>query len=266
MQPLLSVVIPCFNHGSYIQDALTSVAEIKGIAYEVIIVNDGSTDAFTIQKLAELEAEGYQVIHQTNSGLAATRNRAIAAAKGIYILPLDADNKIRPEYVYKAIPLLESKETDIVYCRPEFFGNVTSGRDYETRSFDILDLSIENYIDACAVYRKDMWEKLGGYDPDMPFMGQEDWEFWIHAYSKGYRFTFLNEQLFFYRVVGNSMIAQMSAADKTSLNHQYLVRKHAEYFSESYRRLYYAHKSHQSDLRQPFRSFGKYLYHYYKSR
>ena len=200
MTPALSVIIPCFNHGQYIQEAIDSVLQIKNIGYEIIIIDDGSTDPFTISKLHELKETGFTILSQHNSGLAHTRNKGIEAASGKYILPLDADNKIKPEYIYKALPLLESDEFDIVYSKPLFFGTYSSGRHYKTRPFEIMDLIVENYIDACAVYKKEVWEKLNGYDTTMPYPGQEDWEFWIHAFAKKCAFKFLDEELFYYRI------------------------------------------------------------------
>src|SRR5437899_68511 len=97
--PFVSVIIPCFNHGEFLMDAVHSVEECARTLYEIIIVNDGSTDPPTVQLLKDLEEKGYNIINQNNQGLAAARNNGIAAATANYILPLDADNKIRPEYI-----------------------------------------------------------------------------------------------------------------------------------------------------------------------
>ena len=94
IQPLISIVIPCYNHGQYIDEAIISVEEYKNKDYEIIIINDGSTDNFTNIRLEELKEGGYNVIVQKNQGLGKTRNNGIKIANGKYILPLDADNKI----------------------------------------------------------------------------------------------------------------------------------------------------------------------------
>jgi glycosyltransferase involved in cell wall biosynthesis len=95
--PRISVVIPCYNHGIYIQDAIDSVEASSCKNYEIIIVNDGSTDAFTTKKIGELIKRGYHVINHPNQGLARARNNSIAAAVGEYIMPLDADNKTQTD-------------------------------------------------------------------------------------------------------------------------------------------------------------------------
>jgi glycosyltransferase involved in cell wall biosynthesis len=106
--PKVSIIIPCYNHGKYIMDAISSVEKIEDKnLYELIIINDGSTDEYTNTLLKELSDKGYYVIFQENKGLATSRNNAIAISKGEYILPLDADNKIRPEYIYKGINIYQ---------------------------------------------------------------------------------------------------------------------------------------------------------------
>lgn len=257
--PVLSVVIPCYNHGQYIQEAIDSVLAYKGSDYEIIVVNDGSTDDLTIRKLQELEQAGYRVISQQNSGLATTRNVGIKAASGRFVLPLDADNKIKTAYIEKALYLLERDECDIVYAKPAFFGNLYAGREYTTRPFNIQEMMVENYIDACAMYKKEVWESLKGYDTAMPIPGQEDWEFWIHAFTKEYRFRFLDEELYYYRVATDSMIAQTVQADKNSLNARYIFSKHAALCREQFLKLYYLRNAHLRDMRNPVRTFFKYL-------
>jgi glycosyltransferase involved in cell wall biosynthesis len=124
MTPTISIIIPCYNQGIYLEEALQSVfqGDDKSI-YEIIIVNDGSTDKNTLNILKELSAKGYTVINQPNKGLGAARNTGIREARGKYILPLDSDNKIRPEYIYEGIKLLnEDPLLDVVYGNAEYFG------------------------------------------------------------------------------------------------------------------------------------------------
>jgi len=91
---MVSIVVPCFNDGRFLGDAIESAEANQSGNYEIIIVNDGSTDAGTLELLKTIESRGHQVIHQENRGLGFSRNVGIAAARGAYILPLDADNRI----------------------------------------------------------------------------------------------------------------------------------------------------------------------------
>jgi glycosyltransferase involved in cell wall biosynthesis len=82
----LSIVIPCFNDGQFLKEAIASVEACPDQIYEIIIINDGSTDLLTRQVLNELRSNGYQVVDQSNQGAAAARNTGVRLAKGDYIL------------------------------------------------------------------------------------------------------------------------------------------------------------------------------------
>src|SRR5258708_1495814 len=125
MEPILSIIIPCYNHGKYIRDALKSVTacDKSSYHYEIIIVNDGSPEIYTIEVLNQLNVEGYNIINQSNKGLGAARNTGIQKAKGKYILPLDSDNKIKLPYLTTAIDILEKNATiAVVYGDAAYFG------------------------------------------------------------------------------------------------------------------------------------------------
>lgn len=233
MTPLLSIIMPCYNHGQYIEEAIGSVELCADKhLYELIILNDGSTDANTVMVLEQLTQKGYNVVHQKNQGLGAARNNAIKLAKGKYILPLDSDNRVRPAYIYEGIKMLEAdNKVAVVYGDAEFFGEKT-GRNY-VGEFNLQRIMLGNYIDACAVFRKSVWEELGGYDEKMPVMGVEDWDFWLRIAFKGYRFTYINEVLFDYRVLKNSMLRSIDN-DRKKLVSAYLETKHKESLNFSF--------------------------------
>ena len=255
----ISIIIPCYNHGLYLRDAIESVSSLQGIHFEIIIVNDGSTDAFTIQILSQLENEGYRVIHQPNLGLGAARNTGIGFSKGKYILPLDSDNKIKHEYVVESLKYLETDIADIVYSNPEFFGELEPYRLFKPDKFDIVTIFKDNYIDACAVYRKTVWEKNKGYETNMPFQGHEDWEFWINAYSNGFRFKYLDRSLYYYRMCSNSMIVHTRKENRKTENHKFIIRKHLELFMVQYDHLYHFRKITQLEKSKPLRASLRYF-------
>src|SRR5487761_365632 len=105
--PKVSVVIPCFNHGEFLPEAVASVTGIKPDDVEIIVVDDGSTDERTRAEMDKLTAQGINVIRQENRGLAAARNTGILVSKAEYILPLDADNCLRPAYIEHGIRILD---------------------------------------------------------------------------------------------------------------------------------------------------------------
>lgn len=254
----ISIIIPCYNHGLYIQDALDSVSECKDIDYEVIIIDDGSTEIDTIEKLNQLKSQGYQVITQPNLGPASARNVGISAAIGKYILTLDADNKVHPNYIKKAIKEMESGSYDIVYGKPIFIGENIIERRFKVRAFDGGDLFINNYIDTCAIFKKEVWTILGGYDEELPHYGNEDWEFWLHAFTRGLKFKFLNEDLYYYRILSTSILSK-GVTDIHTKNHDYIVKKHFQSFKDTMTTSYQYGKMYNRDIANPLRASVKYL-------
>jgi len=247
---IVSIVIPCYNHGQYIQEALDSIdAQKINYPIEIIIVDDGSSDTDTLQKLDDLKQLNYTIIHQTNGGPGKARNTGIEIAVGKYILPLDADNKLNPDYINKAVLLLEKKKVDIVYAAPVFFGDTSiKNRQFKVRPFDDLGLVTGNCADACAIFRKEVWVKNGGYDAFMPSYGFEDWDFWIAASKNNFVFHFINEKLYYYRIVQNSMISAFDNKERTVIIHRYLAKKHADFFLEKLVKITYIRERYFYDL------------------
>lgn len=260
----ISIIIPCFNHGLYLREAVNSIIGLEKIQYEIIIVNDGSTDSFTIQVLKELENDGYNVIHQPNLGLGAARNAGIKHAQGKYILPLDSDNKIKHEYLIESKKYLDSGAADIVYGRPEFFGDIVDARLFKTENFDISKILYYNYIDACAVYRKSVWEKNEGYETEIPYQGHEDWEFWINAYKNKFKFLFLDKPLFLYRIRKDSMIVLSSKETNIKLNHLFIINKHFDVYCQVYNDLRYFKSRYLRDMETPLITSLRYFLRFIK--
>lgn len=233
-KPLISVIIPCYNSGRYLEEAIQSVENTPFKDYELIIVNDGSTDEDTIRLFSRLEKKGYNILHQENKGVSAARNAGIAIAQSSYILPLDADNKITPAYYQKAVRLMEDDpEIGVVYADRVLFGEKEEVVQ-STGDFNAARLLTGNYIDACAVYRKSVWEKNKGYDEQIPGGFYEDWEFWIHAYGNGFRFYHLPEPLFWYREQDHSLKSKALDPSLRFENVKYIVTKHHEVYQPFY--------------------------------
>ena len=243
----LSIIIPCYNHGIYLQDAIDSIIKISThYSFEIIIINDGSNDSFTLQKLAELQSAGLIVINQSNKGLAAARNNGINLAKGKYIIPLDSDNKLHQNYLTSAIDILESNTNiSIVFGNRYMFGE--EERMIAPGEFKLPKLINSNYIDACAVYRKSIWQSVGGYDGNMPAMGHEDWDFWITIALSGGKFYYLNKLCFYYRVTNHSMRLNISNPNFEA-NKEYIIKKNSHFFylfyKSNWKKIEYM-KSHQ---------------------
>jgi len=198
--PVISVVIPCYNLGRYLHEAVESVLAQTMQQFEVSIVDDGSTDEFTRLLLANFDRPKTQVIEQANKGLpAATRNHGIRHARGRYICCLDADDRLRPEFFEKAVAILES-QPDVGFVTG--YQQTFDGRD-EINRFDSCafpDLLVFNQAIVPALFRRDAWERVGGYCETFSVRGIEDWDFWISILESGYRAVVLPEVLYDYRI------------------------------------------------------------------
>ncbi|MGA9913812.1 MAG: glycosyltransferase [Paraburkholderia sp.] len=230
----VSVVVPCFNHGEFLQEAVASVINIRRHDLELIVVDDGSTDERTRKEMDVLSGQGIKIIRQENKGLAAARNAGILVSQGEYILPLDADNRLRPGYIEHGIRVLDANpHIGVVYGDAEYIG-MRTGR-WRVGSFERDRLLRWNYIDACALYRRSIWEQNYGYDGTMPVQGLEDWDFWLSALAHGWEFAYVPEVLFEYRVCENSMIAR--AAGFWAPIEEFIAMKHGLLYRHSWLQL-----------------------------
>lgn len=193
----VSIVIPCFNAGDLLSEAVESALAQTYADVEVIIVDDGSTDARTQEILATATWPRTRIIRQDNAGPAAARNVAIAAASGEFILPLDADDRIAPSYVEKAVAaMVANPEVGIVYCKAMKFG--AENGPWLLPPYTLRELVIDNVIFVTSLFRKADWEAVGGFRESLRH-GVEDYEFWIRIVGLGRRVVQLDEYLFFYR-------------------------------------------------------------------
>ena len=229
MNPFVSIIIPCFNHGLYIEEAIRSVEQItdKSI-YEIIIINDGSTDGHTLKVLRDLEQNGYFILQQENKGLASARNNGIKLSKGKYFLPLDADNRIKKDYIEKGINILnENLDVGIVYGNSLQFGD--ENRVFIAGKYSLKRLMIKNYIDACAIIRKEAWEQVGGYDATVsPF---EDWDINLSIATLGWKFDYIPEIMFEYRILNNSMFRSHPNLQESINN---ITKKHGQLYKNEF--------------------------------
>lgn len=223
----LSIVVPCFDHGEFLLEAVASAERAAPAACELIVVDDGSRQPRTREVLAALGELGYRALAQPNAGLAVARNNGIAASRGRYLLPLDADNRLRPGYAAAAVRLLDQAPAiGVVYGDRHEFGQ--RSRTVNVPEFDLDRLLAANYIDACAVFRREVWSDCGGFDGAMP--AWEDWEFWISAAERGWGFHHVPGVGFDYRVRPHSLVTQCARAEVGEPLRHYMIDKHRELY------------------------------------
>src|SRR2546421_4639014 len=198
----VSIVIPCHNQGTKLREAVASIEQVRNAnLLEVIVVDDGSSDVETRKILHGLEQDGHYVLTEPNRGLGAARNAGIRRAKGEFILPLGSDNRLRDAYLNEGVSLLKNNIClGVVYADAEYFGDRT-GRSH-VQEFDLLSMIRGNFIDTCALFRKKLWEEVGGYDEQMPWTGWEDWDFWLRVANRQGTFVHLAKVGFNHRAGG----------------------------------------------------------------
>ncbi|MEB2308882.1 MAG: glycosyltransferase [Candidatus Brocadiaceae bacterium] len=205
-EPLVSVIIPCYNQANFLPEAVESVVNQNYKNWECIIVNDGSSDNTTqvakslIKKYSDNQI---QLINQVNQGLSCARNAGIKVSKGKFILPLDADDLVHSEMLKKTVALLEAQsEIAIAYTDVKQFGS--ANQIICADEYDFNRLRFQNHLNYCSLYRRKAWESAGGYNLNMTW-GYEDWDFWISCGKKGHYGKRIPEPLFLYRVKERSM-------------------------------------------------------------
>lgn len=185
--PKLSFVMPCFNDGATLKAAVDSILTQDYSEVEVIVVNDGSTDntAKVLKKLAEkYPKEKFQYLEQTNQGACVARNNGAKLATGKYISFLPADAVLYPGVARSWVNRLEENpDKDFLYGGYLFTDDKGNpAQTYWSEDFDEFTLTMGNYIDGSFPLKKELFDKMGGWDPSIKSL--QDWDFWLNAVLK----------------------------------------------------------------------------------
>ena len=223
---LLSLVIPYYNMGKYIEETIAAVEASTYTPKEIIIVNDGSKDKESLEVLNRLRKNGnLKILDTNNNGLAGARNRGAKEAQGEYLAFLDADDTVTADYYTKAIQVLSTySNVHFVGCWTQYFEGSTNI--WPTFTPEPPIILYHNTINSSAlVYKRSAFLQGGKNDPSMVFPGLEDYESVISLIANGYRGVVIPEVLFHYRVRKDSMIRGLSVNKKLFLA-EYMAKKH----------------------------------------
>jgi len=228
-EPRVSVVIPVFNAGDYLAQALRSVARQTYRDFEVVVVDDGSTDPRTLAILEAAAREPGVSVHRTpNGGPSRARNLGVARARGAYVLPLDADDYLAPAFLAKTAPLLDADPAlGVVYTWVGLVGGHHGV--WRTGGFSVTDLLARCTIHVSSLYRRKLWEDVGGYDPRF-VESCEDWDFWLGAAKRGWTGRCVPEVLVYYRRSPTSRELGSRAPGVSTRLMRSLVAKHRDLY------------------------------------
>ena len=223
----VSVIMPCFNDGKYIQESIKSVLNQTYKNIELIIIDDGSTDKETIKILQYINNDNIKLLKTERLGPSGARNKGITEASGEYILPLDADDIIDKTYIEKAVDYMEKNyNVGIVYCEAELFGE--KSEKWKLPSYSIEQMLFGNVIFVTALFRKIDWELVGGFDTSFKY-GLEDYDFWLSIIELGREVIQIPEILFKYRI--------------KKLSRSKLFTKNIDNVIDTNNKLYFKHKN-----------------------
>lgn len=219
---LVSVVIPLWNQGQHLQEAVASVRASTHRDVEIVVVDDGSTDPETIAAFDALR--GVVKVRQRNAGLSAARNAGIAASSGEFIVPLDADDLLPADFIAAALGALH-RNPHLAYVTGHlrYFG-LLDFTHIPVGHVPRLSLVLNTHARATGVFRKSAIKAVGGYDEELPAF--EDWDLYLSLAAAGFHSDVLPIVGQHYRRHHDSMTFSSSNAMRLPLL-QYLLRKHA---------------------------------------
>ena len=204
----VTVVIPLYNYAHYIEEALESVRDQTIPRLDLVVVDDASTDTSLQVAVAWAQRHAHRfnrvlvVRNEANSGLGRSRNTGFDAAETPFVLPLDADNRLRPDCCATLLDALRESRAGFAYSILQCFGAAEHVIGIEP--FAPMRFASSNYIDAMALVAKWCWAKVGGYT-HIDF-GWEDYDFWCKCVEHGVWGQHVREILAEYRVHVSSML------------------------------------------------------------
>ena len=192
MDSRLAVIIPCFNDGPLLREAVASIDEQEPV--EVVVIDDHSTDPETTAILDAMRADGVNVVrHERNRGLSAARNTGVASTTAPFVFPLDADDLAVPGSIGRMADVLEA-HPDAAVCfgdfeeyrpNPPAFTKLRLVRAVPER-LDPYRVAYTNELPPTALFRRSVLEEVGGWEnPHPDIAGFEDWDLWMKLAERG---------------------------------------------------------------------------------
>jgi len=178
-KPTITVIIPVYNYGQYLDEAIQSVLDQSVKPHEIIVVSDGAID----NSVEIARKYPVTIIEKENGGLASARNAGIKASTGKYFMSFDSDDIMRPDCLKEHLKLAD--DTSIVTCGLMAFQSENYTARPRVATVDILLKT--NCIYSNTLCPKKAWEEVGGFDESETMkLGWEDREFWLRVLGAGY--------------------------------------------------------------------------------
>jgi len=196
---MISIIIPYYNAKRYFEETLNSVYKQTGVDFELIVVNDGSSEEDE-KYLEQINKQyGFTLIHQINRGVSAARNAGLAIAQGTHVLFLDADDVLLPNALFG----LTEFNTDVVIGTYSILGESKAKKPTLTDKQFVMGNPIQI---GTALIKKECFKKLDGFNTELAY--GEDMDFWFHVWLNQLNITTIDTNMVQYRVHGNSAMQQ----------------------------------------------------------
>ena len=238
--PKVSVLIPAYNSADFLPQAVESVLAQSFQDYEIVIVDDGSTDqtAALAQEFARRNGGRIRYIHQENQGVSAARNALVQQAQGELVSFLDADDYWAPNHLNLGVQILnDDAKTGLVHSnitRVNPKGELIEVPVRETqylsgRIFEPLFLRQAHIACSTVIMRKACFQRVGWFDLNLTRLGCEDRDMWLRL-AREYKITYVDEPSVFYRMGLSSLSQNSENMLKARL---YIVDKYSPYTGHS---------------------------------
>ncbi|MCL2749324.1 MAG: glycosyltransferase [Alphaproteobacteria bacterium] len=224
--PVISIIMPTYNASRYVRDAIESVFAQTFQDWELVLINDGSTDnSLDIANEYANQDDRIRIINNPrNLGLLDTKNIGVNAAVGRYIFPLDPDDMLAPECLEKVHNIITTTDYAVVCPNGHFFGEQSGVFDFpKPTRYNMYRCT--NGIHNSSIYEKKYWEKYGGYDKNFS-KGYEDFDFWLNFLDDGKKVIRIDDELFFYRIKPKENSRNEECRQHHKLLFKKLRRKH----------------------------------------
>jgi glycosyltransferase involved in cell wall biosynthesis len=208
-RPRVSVIVPVFEGGELLDEALASVRAQSFTDYELLLVDDGSREPATLAALERAERGGARVERRAHAGVTHARNHGLACSSGDYVCFFDADDRMGPRLLERTVARLDA---DDGLAFASFWIRLFGDESWlwQPEACDLRALLLECTVATAAVARRAAVEAVGGFDPAME-SGHEDWDLWLGIVAQGGRGEIVREVLFEYRRHAGSRSAQADA-------------------------------------------------------
>lgn len=219
----VAVIIPCHNDGALVGDALASIQEDEPV--EVVVVDDGSTDDETLERLAELARSGVTVVHRPNGGLGAARTTGLNATAAPYVYPLDADDRLERGSLAAMADVLDRQgDAGFVWGDYELFGDQRGVYRSPTHWLP-WTLTYVNPYPVCSMFRREVLEQAEGWHG----RAYEDWDLWLRLVKLGIQGVRIDRVVYHRRLHGDGRLLAQARQRHRELYEQ-IKRRNAAIF------------------------------------